>query len=186
MAKKVSKHYIDNKKMYEALLDYRKKVIESEALNKEKPRLSNYIGECFMLIANRLSTKSNFIGYPFRSEMVFDGIENCIIAVDNFDPEKYNNPFAYFTQIIYFAFLRRIQKEKKQEYIKAKLLQKMSISGDFSISQDGFDDGSNANVKVNTDYMNNVIQTTENGIIAKQKKKVAEKKKGIEKFYVEE
>ena len=81
---------------------------------KKPPPVTNYIGECFLKIVNHLSYRPNFINYTYREEMISDGIENCLQYVHNFNPEKSDNPFAYFTQIIYYAFLRRIQKEKKQ------------------------------------------------------------------------
>jgi len=90
--------------------------------NEVKPPVTNYIGECFLKIANHLSYRPNFINYTFRDDMISDGIENCLQYLDNFNPEKSNNPFAYFTQIIYYAFVRRIQKEKKQVTIKQKMI----------------------------------------------------------------
>lgn len=113
-------HYVDNKQLFAVIKEYKVKVAEAEANGKSKPMIPNYVGECILLIAKRLSTKPNFVNYSYREEMISDGIENCISYFDNFDPEKSDNPFAYFTQIIYFAFLRRIQKEKKQTYIKHK------------------------------------------------------------------
>lgn len=113
-------HYVDNKQLFAVIKEYKVKVAEAEASGKSKPMIPNYVGECILLIAKRLSTKPNFVNYSYREEMISDGIENCISYFDNFDPEKSDNPFAYFTQIIYFAFLRRIQKEKKQTYIKHK------------------------------------------------------------------
>lgn len=113
-------HYVDNKQLFAVIKEHKIKVAEAKANNKPKPMIPNYVGECILLIAKRLSTKPNFVNYSYREEMISDGIENCISYFDNFDPEKSDNPFAYFTQIIYFAFLRRIQKEKKQTYIKHK------------------------------------------------------------------
>ena len=83
-------------------------------MGEEKPRVSNYIGECFLKIANGLSHKPNFMNYTFKDDMVSDGIENCLQYIHNFNPDKSNNPFAYFTQIIYYAFIRRIQREKNK------------------------------------------------------------------------
>ena len=94
--------------------------------------LPEYAGECFLKIAERLSHRPNFINYAFREEMVSDGIENCVMYAGNFNPEKSTNPFAYFTQIIYFAFLRRIEKEKKQLYIKYKTMDEFSMLEDHS------------------------------------------------------
>jgi len=120
-------HYIDNKLFLEALLDYKHQVEDAKAKGLEKPVLSRYLGECFIKIATHLYYKSNFINYTYKSEMISDGIENCLVAADKFDPEKSSNPFAYYTQIVFFAFVRRIQKEKKQSAIKYKLLENIDI-----------------------------------------------------------
>jgi len=115
-------HYVNNKDFLEAMTAYKKEVNKSKKQKKDKPLVSNYIGSCFLKIANHLSFKPNFINYTFRDDMISDGIENCLQYLDNFDPAKSKNPFAYFTQIIYYAFIRRIQKEKKQVTIKHKLI----------------------------------------------------------------
>jgi hypothetical protein len=125
--KKAPAHYVDNKKFYEALVEYRKKVLEAKENNLEKPRVTEYVGECFLKIATHLSYKANFINYTFKDDMISDGIENCLTAVEKFDPDRGMNPFAYFTQITFFAFVRRIQKEKKQQATKYKLLENIDI-----------------------------------------------------------
>jgi hypothetical protein len=114
------KPYINNNKLYGVMCTYVTARNQAQAENKSLPQIPNYVGECFMLICNKLSTKGNFVSYSFRDEMVSDGIENCVAAIDSFDPDKSKNPFAYFTQIAWYAFLRRIAKEKKQTYIKHK------------------------------------------------------------------
>ena len=115
-------HYVDNKKVLEAMIEHRDKCEIAEKRGRKKPEVTNYIGECFLKIANHLSYRPNFINYTFRDDMISDGIENCLQYMNNFNPEKSKNPFAYFTQIIYYAFIRRIQKEKKQIQIKSKLI----------------------------------------------------------------
>ena len=115
-------HYVDNKKFLEAMIEHKDKCKVNADANKDRPLVTNYIGECFLKIANHLSYRPNFINYTFRDDMISDGIENCLQYMDNFNPEKSKNPFAYFTQIIYYAFIRRIQKEKKQMQIKSKLI----------------------------------------------------------------
>ena len=115
---KATKHYVNNADFLAALIEYKKACDEAKKKNKPDPQIPNYIGECFLKIADHLSRKPNFISYSFRDEMIADGIENCLMYFRNFDPEKSKNPFAYFTQIIYYAFLRRIMKEKKQLYVK--------------------------------------------------------------------
>ena len=126
-----SNHYIDNKEFYGAMVEWKKIVNEAEDSGEERPPVTPYIGECFLKIATHLSYRPNFINYPYRDEMIGDGIENCLMYCSNFDPEKSKNPFSYFTQIIYYAFLRRIQKEKKQTYIKYKMTELTDIDGNF-------------------------------------------------------
>ena len=118
---KDSDHYVDNKKFLAEMVIWKRQIREAEEVEDDKPPVSTYIGECFMKIAERLSSKHNFANYPYREEMVGDAIENCLMYAHNFNPKKSKNPFSYFTQIIYYAFLRRIEKEKKQNYIKFKL-----------------------------------------------------------------
>ena len=120
-------HYVDNNKFLEAMIEHRDKCEKAKKRNRKKPDVTNYIGECFLKIANHLSYRPNFINYTFRDDMISDGIENCLQYMDNFNPDKSNNPFAYFTQIIYYAFIRRIQKEKKQIQIKSKLIQNTGV-----------------------------------------------------------
>ena len=122
--KKKTEYYVNNKEFLEAITVYRNSVIKARDNDDTRPRVPNYIGECFLKIATHLSYKPNFVNYMFREDMICDGIENCLQYIDNFDPTKSSNPFAYFTQIIYYAFLRRIQKEKKQMEIKNKILEK--------------------------------------------------------------
>lgn len=124
MPKKKTEHYVNNKELLQALIVYREKLEESKKNGLPKPRVTNYLGECFFKIATRLSYKPNFVNYMFREDMISDGIENCVEYIHNFDPAKSSNPFAYFTQIIHYAFLRRIQKEKKQLEIKAKIIER--------------------------------------------------------------
>ena len=124
MVKKKSEHYVNNKELLEALIVYREKVAHAKENDLPKPRITNYLGSCFLKIATHLSYKPNFVNYMFRDDMISDGIENCVQYIHNFDPEKSRNPFAYFTQIIHYAFLRRIQKEKKQLDIKTKIIER--------------------------------------------------------------
>jgi hypothetical protein len=130
-------HYVNNKEFLAAMVEYREKVLAAKAEGAQKPRVPNYIGECFVKIANHLAYKANFINYTYREEMVLDGIENCITYLDNFDPAKSSNPFAYFTQITYYAFLRRIQKEKKYMATKYRYIQNLDINSIISEDADG-------------------------------------------------
>jgi len=123
--KKKSEHYVNNKEFLAAMVEYKKLVKKSKWTkenNINKPKVPDYVGECFLKIANHLSYRPNFINYTFRDDMISDGIENCLQYLDNFNPETSSNPFAYFTQIIYYAFIRRIQKEKKQVIIKQRMI----------------------------------------------------------------
>ena len=115
-------HYVDNKKFLVAMTEYRESRIKAEEEGQKRPQVTNYIGECYLKIANHLSYRPNFINYTYRDDMISDGIENCLQYMDNFAPAKSKNPFAYFTQIIYYAFIRRIQKEKKQQQVKQKMI----------------------------------------------------------------
>ena len=120
-------HYVDNKRFLQAMVDYKKDCNKAKKDKKPNPPVTDYIGECFLKIANHLSYRPNFINYTFRDDMISDGIENCLQYLGNFNPSKSKNPFAYFTQIIYYAFIRRIQKEKKQVMIKGKLIKEFNL-----------------------------------------------------------
>jgi DNA-directed RNA polymerase specialized sigma subunit len=157
MSKKKSEHYVNNKELLDALIEYRKKLAHSKENNLPKPRISNYLGECFLKIATHLSYKPNFVNYMFRDDMISDGIENCVQYIHNFDPEKSKNPFAYFTQIIHYAFLRRIQKEKKQLEIKTKIIERTGFD-EVMMIDDSLLSGSSSDyntMKDNIQYRNN-------------------------------
>ena len=170
------KHYINNADFLQALIDYKDKTMEAKKNKTTPPAIPNYIGECFMKIAEGLSHKPNFINYTYRDEMMSDGIENCLMYFDNFDPSKSKNPFAYFTQIIYYAFLRRIQKEKKQLYVKYKATEQMGILDEMELME--FDDGTSRQFEL----YDNIAEFIENYEEAREKKKEVKKPKGIEKF----
>lgn len=176
-----SKHYVNNKTLFEALIEYKKKVNEAKANDLPKPRIPNYVGDCFLQIATRLSTKPNFVNYTYRDEMISDALENCISVVDNFDPEKSSNPFAYFTQIIHYAFLRRILKEKKHLYIKYKTMQNAYLTGALSHQQE-IDELKEVDASyLDNEYMNNLVKQYEETVEEKRIKSKM-KKKGLEKF----
>lgn len=173
---KATKHYVNNADFLAALIEYKKACDEAKKKKKPEPSIPNYIGECFLKIADHLSRKPNFISYSFRDEMIADGIENCLMYFENFDPQKSNNAFAYFTQIIYYAFLRRIQKEKKQLYVKYKSTENFGILDETELM--GFDE---INSKPFELY-DNISEFIENFEETKKKKKIVKKEKGIEKF----
>ena len=128
MARKRSEHYVNNKEFLYAIVAYKKDIKDAEEAGLPKPVIPRYIGECFLKIATHLSYKPNFVNYMFKDDMVCDGIENCVQYINNFNPEKSTNPFAYFTQIIHYDFLRRIQKEKKQLEIRQKIIERSGFN----------------------------------------------------------
>jgi hypothetical protein len=174
MSKK-TKHYINNADFLKALIDYRAACDEAKRNDKQDPIVPNYIGECFIKIAEHLSRKPNFVSYSFRDEMIADGIENCIMYFRNFNPDKSTNPFAYFTQIIYFAFLRRITREKKQLYVKYKATEQFGILDEGEMYEDS---EGNMQQFVMYDNIAEFIHTFEENKKAKKKTKT----KGLENF----
>lgn len=176
-------HYVDNKQLYAVIIEFRQSVLDAKANGAERPRIPNYVGECILMIANRLSTKPNFVNYSYREEMISDGVENCICYIDNFDPSKSNNPFAYFTQIIYYAFLRRILKEKKQTYIKHKTLENSMLLNEL-FEQGEFSEQEFTPTHIDeNDSMFDFIKSFEDNLLTKKKKRA---KKGVEKFIEED
>ena len=126
-ARKRKNNFIDNKELYAAFVEYRAKVDEAKEAGlpkKEWPRIPRYIAKSFLDIAEHLSMRPNFSNYIYRQDMVSDAVENCIIYAYNFDPEKSKNPFSYFTQVCWYAFIRRIGKEKRQIEICDKIIAK--------------------------------------------------------------
>ena len=177
MAKPKRVHYVDNKKLLQAMIEWKELCVLEEKEGKVQPPVTNYIGECFLKIATHLSYRPNFINYTYRDEMISDGIENCLQYVANFNAEKSKNPFAYFTQIIYYAFIRRIQKEKKQTHVKNKIIENVQyeswttmVGDDTSYTVSGFDP--------------NIMLPDED--VYKPKKKSSGKTKGLETFMKED
>lgn len=130
-------HYVDNAAFLAALKTHRANRQRALETNTEAPLVPEFIGECFLKIATHLSYKPNFMSYTFREDMISDGVENCLVYVDNFDPDKSSNPFGYFTQVIYYAFVRRIQKEKRHTYIRFKLIEQSVINGGAQTNVEG-------------------------------------------------
>ena len=132
MARKKSIHYVNNSDFSTAVVEYVEKVDNARKTDNDIPKVPDYIAQCFLKIAEGLSHKANFIRYTYREEMVMDAVENCLKAIGNYNLEAATrtgkpNAFAYFTQITWYAFLRRITKEKKQQEIKLKYLTKSGI-----------------------------------------------------------
>jgi len=172
-------HYVNNKDFLKVLVDYKEKCKQAKTEGKPKPPIPNYVGECFLKIAEGYSHRPNFINYTYREEMVSDGIENCLMYFENFDPAKSSNPFAYFTQIIHYAFLRRIDKEKKQLYVKYKSTEHIGIMDEFEMLE--FDDGTSRQFEL----YDNISEFIHNYEESRRKKKKANKPKGIENFVEE-
>lgn len=182
-SKKKKNHYVDNEKFLQEIIDYKKRLAEAKTLGKEEPRVSEYIGKCIYLIAENLSHKPRFMNYSFRDELVSDAIENCFLYFNNFNPDISRNPFAYFTQIIYFAFHRRISKEEKNRYIIYKKFQESVL------------DTSDAALMIDSDDQHLISSTMYdnlNEFIKKFEKREAEKKEkrkqvkeGLDKFIEE-
>jgi len=164
-------HYVNNKEFLAAMVEYKKGVDKAKKNNLTKPPVTDYIGECFLKIANHLSYRPNFINYTYRDDMISDGIENCLQYLDNFDGEKSNNPFAYFTQIIYYAFVRRIQKEKKQTVIKQRMIAEANYD-DMTLQPGEDRDFKNQF----TEFLQKNLPLEEDKLPVKKKKKVAKKK----------
>ena len=173
--KKVAKaHYVDNAKFLEEMIEYKRQYHISKSNDEELPIISEYLGSVFLKIAQRLSFRPNFINYAFKNDMISDGIENCLHYIHNFNPDKSSNPFAYFTQIIYYAFIRRIQKEKKQLYIKYKSMQNYEISPEY-VEYMNYDE----DFKTVTDFKNSDFRVVVDEFVdnfEKTRKKKAEKK----------
>ena len=130
--KRASIHYVNNKEFSQAVVRYVRALNEAQKTEDKLPIVPNYIAACFLKIAEGLSHKSNFIRYTYREEMVMDAVENCLKAIENYNVEAATrtgtpNAFAYFTQISWYAFLRRIAKEKKQQDIKIKYMTSSGI-----------------------------------------------------------
>jgi len=173
---RVKKHYVNNKTLYEEMVKFKDKTNNAIENNKTLPQIPNYIGQCFLMICNKLSTKPNFMNYSYRDEMVADAIENCVSAAHSFDPSKSSNPFAYFTQIAWNAFIRRIAKEKKQAYVKHKNFEYSNLMVELSNENNMID------ISYHNEYSDDVIRNFEEKLVKNAKKN----KIGVEKFVEEE
>ena len=174
MNKKKNTHYVDNKKFLEELKKWKDQCKDAEESGDEKPQITNYIGECFLKIANGLSYRPNFINYTYRQEMISDGIENCLQYIHNFNPDKSKNPFAYFTQIIYYAFIRRINKEKKQTHVKNKLIEKQNYDMFTTMEHD--------DTKYSVQGFDPTIMLPDEDVYKPKKKEPSKKPEGLENF----
>jgi DNA-directed RNA polymerase specialized sigma24 family protein len=174
--KRVTTHYIDKRKFHAEMTAYRLAAIEAEKNGSPPPRINNYLGNCFYMLCEKLSYRPNFANYSFREEMVGDGIENCLAAVDNFNPnEQKQNPFGYFSLIAWRAFVRRIQKEQKQAYIKHKAFHNSGLLDELSSGSESHMVGASM---MNNEVSNRIIENFESKLNTKKTAPV----KGVEKF----
>lgn len=181
MNKKLTIKYVNNAELYKVMKKYISEVREAEECGDKPPKMPNEVGLAIYQIANRLAYKHNFINYPFREDMISDGMESAVQAAPKFDPERTENPFAFFTQTIHWAFIRRIQKEKKQLYIRYKVIENSVLSGTAFETSDHSDEGTSGYIDLNNDYMVDFVEKYEN-TMEEKKKIVKDKKKGLEKF----
>lgn len=167
MAPRKKKNYVNNADFCESLIEYKKDCEEAENQGDEKPVVPNYIAECFYQIARNMAKKPNFSQYTFKDDMIMDAVENCLLYMHNFDENKTRNPFAYFSQYAYNAFIRRITLEKKQLYLKYKSSQ--SVMNQTYIDSNNASE-INANLSVSAEYINDFIEDYEN---SRKKKNVS-------------
>ena len=173
-------HYVNNEDFLQAMIDFRETCEIAKNEGRPRPVIPEYIAKCIMMIAEKLSRKPNFYSYTFREDMVGDAIKNCILYIDNFDPSISRNPFAYFTQIIYFAFIQRIQKERKQLYVKYKSTEMLSVLGDYEqyemTDMDGEGDGRQFELYENISEFIDNYEVKNNIKKTKKKRKEQERK----------
>ncbi len=184
---KKKRNYVDNKRFLAEIVEYKRLSKEAAEAGLEKPRLSEYIGECILLIATNYAHKPRFKNYSFKDQLISDAIENCLLYFDNFDPAKSSNPFAYFTQCTHYAFFRGIYREEKSRYAKYKTFQERVINtGEDALMIDS--DNKHMVTTTMYDNLNDFIQSfEEREAKKKEKRKVAkQKKQGLDKFYEED
>ena len=169
------KHYVDNEKFFKEMKNWKQAVKDAREVEDPDPPCTDHLAECFLKISENLAWKPNFINYTFRDDLVSDGIENCLLYAHNFDPEKSKNPFSYFTQIIHHAFVRRIQKEKKQMHLKYLYVERSGILQE--VSSDGED-----NVKHATTYIEYLRTHEKYAESPYQSQKKKNRIKNLEKF----
>lgn len=157
-----SRHYVDKEAFYQALVERSAEVKEALENDLDKPQPSDYIGECIMGICTNLAKKYQFSGYHFKDEMIADAIYHCIRYIDSFNIEKSNNPFSYFTQAAYYQFIKRIQMEKEQLYIRCKSTMKSTVFNE-TVESDEFKNDKHVydNMEMDTEFMDSFIEEYE-------------------------
>lgn len=172
-------NYVDNEEFTKHLIEHKNKVKDHKDKGLPRPKANDYIGECFQKIANNLAKRPNFYQYTFKDEMISDAIENCVMYFENFDPEKSNKPFAYFTKICWYAFVRRIAKEKKQQYVKYKATESFGILGEDELED--LDAETRAQIQIYDNLYEFISNFEEKNFLKKDN--VEAKPKGIENFF---
>lgn len=174
--------------MYNELVKYYTKIEEAEQENRPEPKIPEYLGECFLLIAENLAKKPNFSSYTFKEDMIQDGVLTCVTNITKFDPDKTNNPFSYFTQAIFYSFLQRIAKEKKQEYVKYKSIERKYFSeevGDTNeLDRGNFKTSDNNNLELFDNYLE-FIEEYEDKFLPKKSKQRKKRKDGFQNDGIE-
>ena len=168
------KHYVDNEAFFKELKKWKQKVLDNREMDDPDPPSTEFMGECFLRISEHLVMRPNFINYTFRDDLISDGVENCLLYAHNFNPEKSKNPFAYFTQIIYYAFIRRIQKEKKQTHVKHRMIEKQEFVPYVTM------EGDSTNYSVGGFDVN--IMVPDEAVYKPKKKETTKNPKGLENF----
>lgn len=180
-------HYIDNERFLKEMTEYVNEYRISEKEGKDLPAVSEYVGECFLKIAKGLSFKNNFINYTYHEDFISDGVYCALLYAHNFDPEKSHNPFAYFTSLIYYAFVRRIKNERKQMYLKYKVVEN---SGIYESITNVVDRDNALFHKMHVEYLSSIreydkIFSDINNTEEKKKRKKKHVPKNLETFFME-
>lgn len=130
-------HYVNNREFTLALDKYARACKEAEENNKELPVMSRYLGESIMRMANRLATSPRFRNYSYREEMISNGVLAAVKYAHRFDGDRFDNGFAYVTQILFSHFIITIKSEKKKYETNLKLIQN-AAAGLFAV--DGYEE----------------------------------------------
>lgn len=134
-------NYIDNKEFWRVLKDYKERREQAEQNGEPEPPIPEYAAKAIMLIAENLAKRPNFRGYTYVDEMIGDGIEVGIKKIRNFDPDRFDNPFGYYSRIIWNTFGDRIKKEQRQSKTKKRMIENATTNiEDFVGSSENLDE----------------------------------------------
>ncbi len=181
---KTKNMYLNKREMFTAIVKYKTLCADADEAERERPRIPEYLGGCFMMIARGIGSKRNFAGYQFIEDMIMDSVENCLMALNSFDPDKSDNPYGYFTKVVWWAFLRRIDKEKKLLYAKHRATENFIINNPEIMESEGTPEDK-ARKSLENAYMQDLARKFE-ARDAESKKKRAEKKRPARKDNVVE